>query len=144
MGLIGADRREVMEKCVSCEKTFPEDELDLQPYEKTKTIELMCKECKKISQKNDLPITTEKKEDVNKITTEKKSNTLKQIVNEEAVPIKTIVTCTCAKFPLCKAIRATQAWDEFSNKEIRAYFVVKDLDFYKIDFCPFCGKRLYK
>jgi len=35
MGMIGIGRRESQEKCTVCEKTFPEDELELTPYSKT-------------------------------------------------------------------------------------------------------------
>ncbi len=143
MGIIGAHRRKLNEKCVICEKTFSEDELELQPYNKTKTLELMCKNCK-AGIKEEVEITSEKQPDKNKIKTEKKQNKIKEIVNEEAEPIEKKSKCQCAKFPLCKGIRATQAWDEFSNKEIKAFFVGAGFDFYKIDFCPFCGKGLYK
>ena len=147
MGQIGANRRNLQLKCIVCEKTFLEDELELKPYDKTKTLELMCQTCipaNKASTLDDVRINTKKQKDKNKIKTKKKSNKIKDIVNEEAEPVKPTTTCSCAKFPLCKAMRATQAWDEFSNKEIRAYFVGAGFDFYKIDFCPFCGQSLYK
>jgi len=144
MGLvIGAGRRKLNEKCVICEKTFPEDELVLEPYNKTKTLELMCKNCKAGASK-EISLTTEKQPDKNKIKTEKKQNKIKELVNEEAETLDKKSTCQCAKFPMCKAIRATQAWDEFSNKEIKAFFVGAGFDFHKIDFCPFCGESLYK
>lgn len=147
MGQIGANRRNIQEKCIVCEKTFPEDELELHPYDKTEKIELMCNHCSgtnKASTLDDVRINSKKQKDKNKIKTKKKPNKIKNIVNEEAEPVKPTTTCSCAKFPLCKAMRATQAWDEFSNKEIRAYFVGAGFDFYKIDFCPFCGQSLYK
>ncbi len=147
MGIIGAHRRKLNEKCVVCEKTFPEDELELKPYEKTSTLELMCINCSAgntASTLDDVRVKSNKQEDKNKIKTKKKKNKIKEIVNEEAEPIEKKSTCQCAKFPLCKGIRATQAWDEFSNKEIKAFFVGAGFDFYKIDFCPFCGKGLYK
>ncbi len=140
---VGANRRVGQEKCVICEKTFSEDELELEPYNKTKTLELMCNECKS-GVKAEVPLTSEKQPDKNKIKIEKKPNKLKEIVNEQAEPIEKKSTCKCARFPMSKAIRATQAWDEFSNKEIKAFFIGEGFDFYKIDFCPFCGKGLYK
>jgi len=144
MGIvIGSGRRKLNEKCVICEKTFPEDELVLEPYNKTKTLELMCKNCKTGVQE-EVKLTSEKQPDKNKITTKKKKNKIKEIVNEEAEEMGEKSTCMCAKFPMCKAIRATQAWDEFSNKEIKAFFVGAGFDFFKIDFCPFCGESLYK
>jgi len=148
MGLvIGAGRRKLNEKCVVCEKTFPEDELELKAYDKTKTLELMCINCSptnKASTLDDVKINSKKQKDKNKIKTKKKRNKIKELVNEEAEPIEKESTCKCAKFPMSKAIRATQAWDEFSNKEIKAFFIGAGFDFYKIDFCPFCGEGLYK
>ncbi len=147
MGMIGANKNLHQEKCVVCEKTFLEDELELKPYEKTSTLELMCKRClpsNKASSLDDVRINTGKQKDKNKIKTKKKRNKIKEIVNEEAEPIKKKSKCSCAKFPMSKAIRATQAWDEFSNKEIKAFFIGAGFDFYKIDFCPFCGQSLYK
>lgn len=126
-----------------CNKTFPEDQLELEPYNKTKTLELMCNKCKG-SVNKELEISTEKHVDKDKIVTKKKPNEIKEIVNEQAEPIKEKSQCKCAKFPMCKAIRATQAWDEFSNMEVKAFFVGAGFDFYKISFCPFCGKGLYK
>jgi len=143
MGMIGANRNIGQEKCVICEKTFPEDQLELEPYNKTKTLELMCDKCKGSTNK-EIKISTKKHDDKDKIVTEKKSNEIKEIVNEQAEPIKKKSKCQCAKFPMSKAIRATQAWDEFSNKEIKAFFIGAGFDFYKIDFCPFCGEGLYK
>ena len=145
MGLIGAGRMERQEKCIVCQKTFEEDELKLIPYKKTNTVELMCEPCEK-SQiiSSNIPLTAKKADDKNKITTEKKSNPMKEAVNETKKDVKPKSMCSCAKFPLCKAIRAIQAFDEFSNSEIRAYFISGFGDYFKIDFCPFCGKRLYK
>lgn len=143
MGVIGANRTKNVEKCIVCENTFPEDQLELEPYNKTKTLELMCIGCKS-NAKAELDLTSEKQSDKNKIKTKKKPNEIKEIVNEQAEPMKEISTCKCAKFPMCKAIRATQAWDEFSNREVKAFFVGAEADFYKINFCPFCGKGLYK
>jgi len=34
MGMIGSGRRVVQEKCAICDKTFPEDQLELTPYKK--------------------------------------------------------------------------------------------------------------
>jgi len=147
MGMIGANKNTHQEKCVVCEKTFLEDELELKPYEKTSTLELMCRKClpsNKASSLDDVRISSNKQKDKNKIKTKKKPNKIKEIVNEEAEPIKKKSKCSCAKFPMSKAIRATQAWDEFSNKEIKAFFIGAGFDFYKIDFCPFCGQSLYK
>jgi len=147
MGMIGANKSQSQEKCVVCEKTFLEDELELKPYDKTKTLELMCSKCSpihKASTLDDVRVNTGKQEDKPKIKTKKKRNKIKEIVNEQAEPLKEKSTCSCAKFPMSKAIRATQAWDEFSNKEIKAFFVGAGFDFYKIDFCPFCGESLYK
>ena len=147
MGVIGANKNIHQEKCVVCEKTFIEDELELKPYEKTSTLELMCNGCSAgntASSLDDVRVNSKKQPDKNKIKTKKKRNKIKEIVNEEAEPIEKKSTCSCAKFPMCKAVRATQAWDEFSNKEIKAFFVGAGFDFYKIEFCPFCGKGLYK
>jgi len=145
MGVIGSGRRETQEKCVICNKTFPEDQLELSPYEKTKTVELMCKRCRIISKPTpDVPVKTNKTEDENKIITEKKPNIKKELVNEGASPLQEKSQCKCAKFPMCKAVRATQAWDEFSNMEVKAFFIGAGFDFYKISFCPFCGEGLYK
>lgn len=148
MGLvIGAGRRQLNEKCIICENTFPEDELELLPCAKTGTIELMCNSCSQTNKAptlDDVKINTNKQKDKNKIKTKKKRNKIKELVNEEAEPIEKKSTCKCAKFPMSKAIRATQAWDEFSNKEIKAFFIGAGFDFYKIEFCPFCGKGLYK
>ena len=147
MGLIGAGRIERQEKCVVCQKTFEEDALELHPYPKTNTVELMCSTCRKtipISPVPDIELTTEKIEDKNKITIEKKPNPMKEAVNGTKKEVSPKSMCECAKFPLCKAVRAIQAFDEFSNSEVRAYFISAFGDFYKIDHCPFCGKRLYK
>lgn len=143
MGIIGINKSNSVEKCVVCQKTFPEDELELEPYNKTKTLELMCIGCKS-GAKADLDLTAEKQSDKNEIKTEKKPNEIKEIVNEQAEPMKKDSICACAKFPMSKAIRATQAWDEFSNREVKAFFIGAGFDFYKINFCPFCGKGLYK
>src|SRR3972149_5740491 len=138
MGLIGAGRVERQEKCVVCQKTFEEDELRLLPYLKTQTVELMCDPCSKTQVDNN------NVEDKIKITTTKKPNEMKELVNETKKEVKAKSMCSCAKFPLCKAIRAIQAFDEFSNSEIRAYFISGFGDYFKIDFCPFCSKGLYK
>ena len=87
MGVIGADRTKNVEKCIVCENTFPEDQLELEPYNKTKTLELMCIGCKS-GAKAELDLTSEKQTDKNKIKTEKKPNEIKEIVNEQAEPIK--------------------------------------------------------
>lgn len=145
MGMIGSGRRVTQEKCAICDKTFPEDQLELTPYKKTKTVELMCKICRRMSKPApEIPVKTSKPKDENVIITEKKTNKLKEIVNSQAEPLNKKSQCTCAKFPMCKAIRATQAWDEFSNMEVKAFFVGAGFDFYKISFCPFCGNKLYK
>lgn len=144
MGMIGIGRRETQEKCTVCEKTFPEDELELTPYDKTKTVELMCKVCRRNRPALEVPLKAKKPEDENIIITEKKPNIKKELVNQEASPLQKKSECSCAKFPMCRAVRATQAWDEFSNRETKAFFVGAGFDFYKIDFCPFCGKSLYK
>lgn len=146
MGLIGAGRIERQEKCAVCQKTFLEDELELHPYPKTNTIELMCKICRRMATNpsSEVELTTKKTEDKNKIVTEVKPNEFKKVVNETKKKVAPKSTCSCAKFPLCKAVRAIQAFDEFSNSEVRAYFISAFGDFYKIDFCPFCGNGLYK
>ena len=146
MGLIGAGRNESQEKCVVCEKTFGEDELRLVPYHKTQTVELLCNACSEsqFAEVTEVPLTTEGVEDKVKIITTKKPNPMKEAVNETKKEVKAKSMCNCAKFPLCKGVRAIQAFDEFSNSEIRAYFISAYGDYYKIDFCPFCGKRLYK
>lgn len=145
MGVIGSGRRETQEKCVVCNKTFPEDQLELSPYEKTKTVELMCKICRRISNPTpEVSVKTKKPKDENKIITEKKPNIKKELVNEGATTLQEKSQCKCAKFPMCKAVRATQAWDEFSNMEVKAFFIGAGFDFYKISFCPFCGEGLYK
>lgn len=145
MGLIGAGRTERQEKCIVCQKTFEEDELKLVPYHLTNAIELMCEPCSKThSIIEEVPLTTETAEDKIKITTTKKLNEMKELVNETKKEIKGKSMCNCAKLPLCKGVRAIQAFDEFSNSEIRAYFISAYGDYYKIDFCPFCGQSLYK
>ena len=142
---IGSGRRDVQEKCTLCQKTFPEDQLELAPYPKTKTVELMCKICRRMSKPApEVPVKTSKPEDGNQIIIEKKPNNQKDLVNEETQTLQKKSNCACAKFPMCKAIRATQAWDEFSNREVKAFFVGAGFDFYKISFCPFCGEGLYK
>ena len=147
MGLVGAGRNERQEKCVVCQKTFEEDELRLTPYHMTNTIELMCDPCSNSQFANvteEVPLTTETTEDKIKMTTTKKPNEMKELVNETQKEVEPTSTCSCAKFPLCKGVRAIQAFDEFSNSEIRAYFISAYGDYYKIDFCPFCGNGLYK
>lgn len=147
MGLIGAGRTERQEKCIACEKTFEEDELRLMPYNKTRTIELMCTPCSEsqfASTTEEVPLTAKPTEETMKVTTEKKPNPKKEVVNETKKEVKASSMCNCAKFPLCKGVRAIQAFDEFSNSEIRAYFISAYGDYYKIDFCPFCGKKLYR
>src|SRR3972149_2966214 len=137
MGLIGAGRVERQEKCVVCQKTFEEDELRLLPYLKTQTVELMCDPCSKTQVDNiteEVPLTANNVEDKIKITTTKKPNEMKELVNETKKEVKAKSMCSCAKFPLCKAIRAIQAFDEFSNSEIRAYFIR----------CPMCGSYAIK
>lgn len=146
MGRVGASGSKRQEKCMICQKTFEEDELKLFPYPKTQTIELMCDPCSQIQFDGiieEVPLTTEIAEDKIKITTTKKLNEMKELVNETQKEITPTSMCNCAKFPLCKGVRAIQAFDEFSNSEIRAYFISAYGDYYKIDFCPFCGKRLY-
>lgn len=147
MGQIGVGQTENKEKCVMCERTFEEDQLTLTPYEKTKTVELMCDKC--IEEQSPKPVEdVELKSetiDNNSIKTETKPNDMKEAVNgTKPESIIAPSTCTCAKFPLCGAVRATQAWDEFTNTETKAYFIQTLTDYFKIDFCPFCGKRLYK
>ena len=145
MGVVGSRRREIQEKCAVCEKTFSEDKLELTPYTKTCTVELMCKICRDISKPvSDVTVKTNKPKDENVIVTEKKPNIKKELVNEGAHPLQEKSQCTCAKFPMCRAVRATQAWDEFSNMEVKAFFIGAGFDFYKISFCPFCGEGLYK
>jgi len=145
MGLIGAGRIERQEKCTVCQKTFEEDELKLVPYAKTNTVELMCESCSGTQIITpEVTLTTEKTEEKDKIITEKKPNPMKEAVNATKKEVKAKSMCNCAKFPLCKAIRAIQAFDEFSNSEIRAYFISGFGDYFKIDFCPFCSKSLYK
>lgn len=145
MGLIGAGRTVRQEKCKVCQKTFEEDELKLAPYHLTNAVELMCEPCSKThSITEEVLLTTETVEDKIKITTIKKPNEMKELVNETKKEVEPTSMCSCAKFPLCKGVRAIQAFDEFSNSEIRAYFISAYGDYYKIDFCPFCGKRLYK
>lgn len=145
MGVVGSRRRETQEKCAVCEKTFSEDQLELTPYTKTNTVELMCKICREVSKPvSDVPVKTNKPEDENVIVTEKKPNIKKELVNEGASPLQEKSQCACAKFPMCRAVRATQAWDEFSNMEVKAFFIGAGFDFYKISFCPFCGEGLYK
>src|SRR3990172_8305791 len=147
MGLIGAGRVERQEKCVVCQKTFEEDELRLLPYLKTQTVELMCDPCSKTQVDNiteEVPLTANNVEDKIKITTTKKPNEMKELVNETKKEVKAKSMCSCAKFPLCKAIRAIQAFDEFSNSEIRAYFISGFGDYFKIDFLPFCMSHIFR
>jgi len=146
MGQVGAGRIERQEKCVSCQKTFEEDELRLVPYHKTQTVELLCNTCSEtqFAEVTEVPLTAENIEEKIKVTTTKKPNPMKEVVNETKKEVKAKSMCSCAKFPLCKAIRAIQAFDEFSNSEIRAYFISGFGDYFKIDFCPFCSKSLYK
>jgi len=143
MGMIGAHRKKSQEKCVACENTFEEDKLTLTPYNKTKTLELMCGKCSD-EQKPQVNLKSKTK-DENVIKTKKKPNPKKEIINKNQEKVENAVSkCNCARLPLCNAIRATQAFDEFSNSEIRAFFIGSGFDFYKIEFCPFCGKSLYK
>jgi len=147
MGQVGAGRIDRQEKCVVCQKTFEEDELILTPYNLTNTVELMCGSCSKtqtVESVEEVLIKTEITEDKIDVTTAKKPNKMKEAVNDTKKEVKAKSTCACAKFPLCKAVRAIQAFDEFSNSEIRAYFISAYGDYYKIDFCPFCGSGLYK
>ena len=146
MGLIGAGRIERQEKCISCQKTFEEDQLRLIPYSKTQTVELMCDACSnsQFESVTEVPLKAENTEDKIEITTVKKTNKMKEAVNETKKSVKGESICGCVKLPLCKAVRPIQAFDEFSNSEIRAYFISAYGDYYKIDFCPFCSKRLYK
>ena len=144
MGLIGAGRVDRNEKCISCQKTFPEDELQLKPYHKTNALELMCNNCSGLQPVEEVPLESKPVEEKIKITTTTKPNKMKEAVNDTKKEVKPKTMCNCAKFPLCKAVRAIQAFDEFSNSEIRAYFISAYGDYYKIDFCPFCGESLYK
>jgi len=64
MGMIGSGRRIIQQKCAICAKTFPEDQLELTPYKKTKTVELMCKICRRMSKPApEVPVKTSKQKD---------------------------------------------------------------------------------
>ena len=88
MGMIGYNKSQSQGKCVVCEKTFLEDELELKPYDKTKTLELMCMKCSpehKASTLDDVRVNTEKQKEKNKMKSKKKRNKIKEVVNEQAV-----------------------------------------------------------
>ncbi len=135
MGQIGR-RRKVKSKCGNCDGEFDEDILIFKPSSRTNSIELMCPHCVEL-EKDEVQTEPQPQE----ISQEE----VKELDNRDMI---SPAECICPKFPACGAIGFYQAEDDFTESNIKAYFIyAKNLDeqiYYAIDFCPFCGKRLYK
>jgi len=135
MGQIGKHRK-VKSECGNCGGIFDEDLLMFKPSKKTNAIELMCPHCVELEEKD---IQTEPQPQ------EVSEEEVKELDNRKMI---SPAECSCVKFPTCGAIGFYQAEDDFTEDSMKAYFIyAKTLDeqiYYAIDFCPFCGKRLYK
>lgn len=135
MGRVGKHRK-VKSNCGICGESFDEEILIFKTSNKTNAIELMCPNCTKTDGDG---IQTEPE------SQEVSEEEVKELDNREMI---SPAECSCVKFPACGAIGFYQAEDDFTENNIKAYFIyAKNLDeqiYYAIDFCPFCGKRLYK
>ncbi len=132
MSAIGRGKSLKKDSCVSCEREFLEDQLDLVPFAKTGKMEMLCPTCK-----SDVSGGIEgDTKGVKKLKDVKSPETIIEIKPDE---------CACALLPQCSAIGFYEGFDNFTNKVLKAYFIRDNQqNYFKVDFCPFCGKRLYK
>lgn len=132
MSAIGRGKSLKKGSCVSCEREFLEDQLDLVPFSKTGKMEMLCPICKS---------------DVSGIIEGETKGVKKfeDIKSPENKPEPNPSECGCALLPQCSAIGFYEGFDNFTNNAMKAYFIRDDQkNYFKVDFCPFCGKRLYK
>jgi len=103
----------------------------LVPYAKTGKMEMLCPTCKSgISGSIEGETKGVKK--------------LKDIKSPESKTEPTPSDCVCALLPQCSAIGFYEAYDNFTNNVMKAYFIRdNEQNYFKIDSCPFCGKGLY-
>ncbi len=132
MSAIGKGKSLKQEACAGCKREFQEDKLDLVPYTKTGKMELLCPTCKS-GIAGDIEGDT------------KGVKRLKDVKIHETKQEPKPAECVCALLPQCSAIGFYEGFDNFSNKVMKAYFIRDNQqNYFKADFCPFCGKRLYK
>jgi len=133
MSAIGSGKSIRTDKCISCERDFQEDLLDLAPFTKTGKMEMLCPTCK-------AGVSGEIEGGTGTKGVKELKDTRK---NVSGLPEP--AECVCALLPQCSAIGFYEAYDNFTNNVMKAYFIQDNQkNYFKVDFCSFCGKRLYK
>lgn len=133
MSAIGSGKSIRKDKCVSCERDFQEDQLDLVPFTKTGKMEMLCPTCK-------VDVAGEIEGGTNTKGVKELKDTRKNVTG-----LPEPADCACALLPQCSALGFYEAFDNFTNNVMKAYFIRDNQkNYFKVDFCPFCGKRLYK